>query len=125
MRKHLVLIIALFTLASFATKASEREWTPDTKDIAKLESVVDLSKAKHIESSPPAPLAQYTREYAGVWSNGRRMIRGAFLLGAPTGVRIVPEKSLTQILDGGCSVINLLYDAEADKILWIDCNGVA
>jgi hypothetical protein len=53
------------------------------------------------------------------------MIRGALLLGTPTGMRIVPEKGLPEIEDGGCSFIYLLYNADTGKMVWIRCNGLA
>jgi hypothetical protein len=52
------------------------------------------------------------------------MIIGVFVLGAGGGVRIVPEKELPEISDGGCGVITVLYDPTTSRTQ-IRCNGLA
>ena len=127
MRKLLALSISLAMVISFAVRASSTEWTPDAKDIGKLESVLKLSSAELISpgSKPPAPLAKYARYYAGITVNGHRMIRGVLFFASPTGISVVREKDLPKIMDGGCGIINLLYDPEATRTVWISCNGLA
>jgi hypothetical protein len=127
MRKLLALSSSLAMVISFAAAESGSAWTPDAKDIGKLESVLKLSRAELIASGTksPAPLAKYARFYAGVMVNGHRRIRGALLLATPPGRRIVPEKDLPNIMDGGCGIIYLLYDPETARVIWVRCNGLA
>ncbi|HXC57190.1 MAG TPA: hypothetical protein VNU97_17955 [Rhizomicrobium sp.] len=127
MRKLLTLSISLAIVISFAVAASGVEWTPDAKDIGKLESILRLSKAELITpgTKPPAPLAKYARFYAGITVSGHRRIRGALLLATPPGMRVVPEKDLPRIMDGGCGIIYLLYDPETARVIWVRCNGLA
>jgi hypothetical protein len=125
MRKLVTLSIGLTMALSVAAWASDAGWTPDAKDIAKLESVLDLRSAEHFEGPSPEALAKYARVYTGVMVHGHRMIRGVLLLGTPTGTSIVPEKDLPQISDGGCGIIYLLYDPGAARVISIICNGIA
>ncbi len=127
MHKFFMLSISLAMALSVSVRAADVEWTPGAKDIAKLESVVNLSSATLISpgSKPPAHLSEYARIYAGVTIHGRRMIRGVLLLGTPTGASVVRETMLPEIMDGGCGIIYLLYDVEASRVASLRCNGVA
>jgi len=110
-----------------AMPAASLPWTLDHKTIAILESV---AKVPGGYGHAPIPLEKYARYYVGVVINGRRMIRGEFDFpngpdGRRAGVYIVGESGLPHTLDGGCSIVNLIYDPEAHKMVSIVCNGVA
>jgi hypothetical protein len=127
MRNLLALSISLTMAISATVAASGGELTPEAKEIAKLESVLRLSSAEltTLGTTPPAPLAKYARFYAGITVGGHRRISGALLLSKPSGVRVVAEKNLPKIMDGGCGIIHLLYDPETAHVIWIKCNGLA
>jgi hypothetical protein len=125
MRAVLTMTVGLTMAASFAALASDTGWTPNAKDIARLESVLDLSRAQQLGGPPPEKLAKYARFYAGVVVHDHKMIRGVLLLAPRTRIEIVPEKGLPAIMDGGCGIINLLYDPKSARVVWITCNGLA
>jgi hypothetical protein len=62
---------------------------------------------------------------------GRRMIRGEFVLlnafdsNKRPEVYIVAEDGLPVVSDGGCSVVNLLYDLKTSRTVSLSCNGIA
>ncbi|MGA7713654.1 MAG: hypothetical protein WCA81_17280 [Rhizomicrobium sp.] len=35
------------------------------------------------------------------------------------------NEPLPSILDGGCGIVNLLYDPAAGQMVWLRCNGIA
>jgi len=74
-----------------------------------------------------APLADYGRYYA--WdsdSPDRRRVIGVYarLDTAISGRHWVAKSDLPSALDGGCGIITLVYDAEADRIESVACNAV-
>lgn len=98
------------------------------KDIRQLESVV------RVPADPgwqPAPLAKYRRYYTGITIHGHRMIQGELVLastdedGRPGVYPVGGVEDFPLIADGGCSVVNLLYDIAAKRITAITCNGYA
>ncbi|HYD11443.1 MAG TPA: hypothetical protein VEC11_01200 [Allosphingosinicella sp.] len=75
-----------------------------------------------------APLASYARFYA--WQereDGRRKVIGVWLgAGERTpGRRWATENEFPLILDGGCGLVTLSYDADAQRIEHVTCNGDA
>jgi hypothetical protein len=56
------------------------------------------------------------------------MIRGelvAFDPGQRGSVHITSEDKFPVIMDGGCGVVNFLYDVETAKFVSMGCNGLA
>jgi hypothetical protein len=106
-------------------KAANADWTPDTATIRKLELSVMLPD----EFAPRATLAEYDRYYAGVSDRSLRLIRGEFIargLDKKTGIHVLPISDFPLApLDGGCAVVDLLYDPQAGRVLWIHCHGLA
>jgi hypothetical protein len=85
-------------------------------------------------SLPPTsgPLSSYCRHYALKIENGHRLVYGYLGLselgkGCSRPVSIWPPERLPNpaILDGGCSIIHLVYDLDMDRVTSIFCNGVA
>jgi hypothetical protein len=104
--------------------AAGASWSPAKADIAHLESGLTLPMVP----SPSGPLKDYARYYAGIVQNGHRMIRGelvAFDARQRGSVHITSVDKFPVIMDGGCGVVNLLYDVETGKIISIGCNGLA
>ena len=99
-------------------------WGPSPAQIARLEMLVK-------PTGQIRALAKYERAYAGTTVSGRKMIEGRWI--SPNwnarpqarSPQIVPFGSLPEILDGGCSVVTVMYDVQTDKILLLQCNGVA
>jgi hypothetical protein len=109
-----------------ALQAAGQSWTPDAKIISTLESVVKVPGGY---DRPPLPLKSYARFYAGSTIKGRRVVRGEYVLsddwGKPAGIHISKEEDFPAIMDGGCCIVNLVFDVKAGKIAWIECNGIA
>lgn len=122
-------------------------WKPGKTTIAKLDFA--FRNAGLWKGSPP-DTGKYSRYYAGVTIKGRRMVRAEFAMpvyvnvvcrrtsagdalecdqahvGSPKPrVYFVPEDKFPSLFDGGCSVVNMLYDVDADRLVSIACNGVA
>jgi len=67
-----------------------------------------------------AALRAYTRYYA----ERDGMLIGIFVRGED-GIRIVSGGELPLIIDGGCSVVNLRYNLDTQRLAAIFCNGEA
>jgi hypothetical protein len=102
----------------------------DLKKLAELEQDLDLEAAltsdlsRGGDASEILPLSEYSRYYSYAIQDGQRMIIGDYQRGmaAPGIYRGPPE---TVILDGGCGVIRLAFDAESGRVLSAQCNGLA
>ena len=89
----------------------------DFKKFAELEEDLDLEAALGSDQSKNGdprgipPLSDYSRYYSHATEDGRRVIVGDYQRGraAPGIYRGPPE---TFILDGGCGVVRLVFDAE-------------
>ena len=115
-------IAAIFLVQPLS--AADAGWTPTRADIVRLENGLKLP----IAPSPPGPLKDYARYYAGIVQNRHHMIRGeliAFDAAQRGSVHITSEDKFPVIMDGGCGVVNLLYDVETAKTVSIGCNGLA
>lgn len=131
-RPFLPAAAVLLSAASFAAGT----WTPDLRAISALEAQIRTPAGA---PEPIGPMADYARFYVGVTIGGRRMIRGELVHApreCPQPVRDVGvfcayqagihlNEEFPSILDGGCGIVNLLYDPAARRIVWIRCNGVA
>jgi hypothetical protein len=128
MRRLFAAAVCLIAIASLALPAAAQSWTPDLKTVTALDVSVKVPGGY---GRAPIPLKKYLRYYAGATVNGRRMIRGEFVLfnafdsSKRPGVYIVAEDGLPVVFDGGCTVVNLLYDLKTARIVEISCNGIA
>jgi hypothetical protein len=93
-------------------------WVPTTSVVAELEHGLSLPQGAY-------PLAKYTRYYTGLIRNGRHVVRGIFVGGAPKVVIVKSELALPVVMDGGCHIINVDYEVESHKVLQVFCNGYA
>lgn len=113
--------VALAGLAA-TTRAGEAlqpaDLPPTMQAVAQLERGLILPKDAY-------PLTAYTRHYATVRHGGRIMVRGVFVGGPPKVVIEKSESDLPGIFDGGCHVVNILYDMKSLKIVQVFCNGYA
>ena len=125
-------IFPLILVVGFAEQACSQNWQPDAGVISKLESSIkpgDIANSHPPDG--PHPLSTYARYYTADMVEGKRMIRGEFVLpmgsrGKPVGMYVVSSvRDFPVIFDGGCSVVNILYDIEAARIVSLKCNGYA
>jgi hypothetical protein len=117
---------------SFAGSACTQDaaWVPDSQAINELESVVQLpdwGRSTAFPNGHKPDVAEYARFYAGSVSNGRHMILAEFVhVPGYAGVHMVPTaRDFPVIMDGGCHIINIRYDADAKRIEKFTCNGMA
>jgi hypothetical protein len=117
------IVLALMFLV--ALSASAQNWVPDEAVLSKLEVSVT-----QYHSRRPVAVASYARFYFGYTAENHRMIHGEYVLSRgsmskPAGIYVVgSQKELPRIFDGGCSVINMIYDVEAGQIVSLECNGI-
>lgn len=113
-----LLASSLFSMSVVAHEhVKVKSWTP----------TIDLVEKVEAELKMPAgtKLSSYARYYYGQISQGRRVLIGEFVLGSDApGVHIVTSEKAPEILDGGCSLIDLKYDVENRVVVDISCNGV-
>jgi hypothetical protein len=127
MEKMLAMVAVAVVFTSLKPLQAET-WSPDMQTIQKLEASLqpgDLPSRSHAAGD----LSVYARYYAGFTENGHKMIAGEFLR-APfgkgaAGVHVVQSrKDFPLIMDGGCGVINFVYDTDTGKMLAANCNGM-
>ncbi len=114
-----------------ATLAATPSWTPDRATIDKLEASPRLNDLLKFSNGRQPIVAEYERYYYPYLVDGHRMIRGEFVVPfgskmKPAGVYIVSsEKEFPIIFDGGCGIVNLVYDVEKAQLVSLACNGLA
>lgn len=91
-----------------------------------IQALMDRIEAR--VSMPPgaSPLALYERYYA--WEareDGVRKVFGTYVRGQGTGRHWVNQNELPLVMDGGCDIITLTYDVDADRVERVECNGDA
>jgi hypothetical protein len=128
------LAISAAILITAATLARPSEAAPRWADQSALpaprdaEAVMARIEAKTGIPSG-APIASYDRFYAYAGDGGGKIVVAIYVRHDPGGPgkgrRWVAARDLPLIFDGGCSVVNLLFDLEADKVVKLSCNGRA
>jgi hypothetical protein len=125
-------IFPVILVACIAEQACSQNWKPDDAVISKLESSIKLGDiANSHPTDAPLALSDYARYYTTDIVEGRQMIRGEFVRpygppSKPAGIYVVSKKrDFPLTFHGGCSVMNVLYDVEAARIVTLKCNGYA
>ena len=121
--------LALICVGAFAATAAAPTslWTPSEAQVARLETLVRPKGPTRRISAP----SSYDRAYAGTTISGRKIVEGRWVSrrwNGPAQIpnpKIVPFSALPDILDGGCDVVTVMYDVATDKIVLLQCNGVA
>lgn len=93
-------------------------WTPTPALVVDVEARLALPEGA-------APMDSYGRYYYGKFKHGRRVLVGEFVQDLSPGVHIISPTHAPRILDGGCSVIRLVYDVAQKKVTALFCNGNA
>ena len=126
MRWFLAASLWLLLGALFPAAAADGSWTPDAQTIRRLEAAI------HVPGGPGSrnlPVALYARYYAGVTLAGRRTVVGELVspgdVRQKAGIHIGSRSDFPGIDDGGCGVVNLVYDVQTARIVAIHCNGYA
>jgi hypothetical protein len=115
-------IAFISALIAVASAGCERQYSEMIQPAEReyLESLI------RIPAENSAAVTQYKRYYVIIFPQGRRTIKGVFVLDGEPGIYpVAREEDLPAILDGGCSVVHIVYDTEAERILTLRCNGVA
>lgn len=118
----------------------DQVWIPETVDFDGLKSAL----AARLDGEGPMParwwvdrehilayLNQYSREYSGfIRDNRKYIICNMILLSGAQGSFFVPGRGetgteFTIIMDGGCGIVRVIFDAETKQIIAIECNGMA
>lgn len=121
MRKFAI-IGSLFLLLSQANAQpvpisanEEPYWTPDKATIEKLEGRVEMPVFFGQRSYSKD---QYNRFYAGVTINGKRVVRGKWIVPPnredfiPTGTHIIDIEDMPSLPGGGCANVSVMYTVD-------------
>lgn len=88
-----------------------------------LAALMDKIEATRRMPAGSSPVASYARYYA--WADPQKTkVTAIFTKFDPPGRRWVMFDELPTIADGGCSVIELIYDVKTGVIDDIYCNGI-
>ena len=90
------------------------------------EAIMDRIEARISLPAEASALPLYERFYA--WEardDGVRKVFGTYVRGQGGGRHWVTQNELPLVMDGGCDIVTLTYDVEADRIERVECNGEA
>lgn len=107
------LILALFFVAADLAP------TPPGTD-----QIMDRIEAAVTMPAGASPLPVYDRYYA--WEerdDGVRKVLGTYVRGERPQRHWVRQNDLPLVLDGGCDIVTLTYDVDADRIERVECNS--
>jgi hypothetical protein len=114
-------------------------WAPEKADLEGLETALEKYLDRDVPISTQgwidheyiaANLRRYNREYSGFIRAGAKLIicsmnlssgsRGSFFVAEHEQP---PRKTFTIIMDGGCTVVQVIFDAKTKTVVSIECNG--
>ena len=115
-------------------------WIPEETDLEGLEAIIETYLDRDIPIDTDtwidseyvlSNLRRYNREYSGFIRGGAKYIICSMILSSGSqGFFSVAEherpagKTFTIIMDGGCSVVRVIFDANSKSVVSIECNGV-
>jgi hypothetical protein len=117
----------------------DQVWIPKKGDLEGLETVLEMyinrdtqiTSRTWIDQEYIADnLRKYNREHSGFIRGGSKYIICSMIL--PIGSRgsFVAErkqfhgKAFTIVMDGGCSIVRVIFDAKSKTVISIECNGM-
>jgi hypothetical protein len=111
---------------------AQQDWKPMEKDIGAFEAVVQLpnwgKSTQYPNGHVPTP-SEFVRYYAGSISNGHHILLAEFVGldgGNEPGTHIVASPhAFPLISDGGCHILHIRYDLDAQRVESLQCNGLA
>jgi len=86
--------------------------------------IMDRIEARIVMPAGASPLTLYGRYYA--WEprdDGVRKVLGTYVRGERPERHWVRQNELPLVLDGGCGIVTLTYDPDADRIERVECNS--
>jgi hypothetical protein len=131
MKRSLIQAMSLSLAIDFCPGlAQPQPCRPDVATIKKIESKMNSGAFPTSGYVHPPLFSAYARYYAAETKHHHHFVYGEFLehevARKDAGVYIVgSKKDFPEIFDGGCLIINMVYDVEAGKILSVICNGEA
>ena len=123
--------LTIFVAAIGGIQGTPASWVPDSAAIRTLESRIKPGNIPKWGNGHQPLVAEYVRYYTGYLAGSHRMIRGEFVppYGSkmrPPGVYVVSNvRDFPLIFDGGCGIVNLIYDVDEARITSLQCNGNA
>lgn len=93
---------------------------------AETNAIMDRIESRIALPPGASPLGLYDRYYA--WESrddGVRKVLGTYVRGQRPQRHWVGQNELPLVMDGGCDIVTLTYDYDADRIERVECNGVA
>lgn len=118
----LLLILGQVGARAFMTNSnSESRVIPS----GKMQNITTI-EAKLKMPNGTRPLVSYVRYYANVVEGNHRYVNATYVHDGISGrIVVVDVDKLPRIFDGGCDVIELRYDLDQEKFIFVRCGGVA
>jgi hypothetical protein len=116
-------------------------WVPEEADLEGLETIIEMYLDRDIPIRADtwidseyvlSNLRRYNREYSGFVTvrGGPKLIICSMILSMwsqrsflETEGEQPRSKAFTMVMDGGCSVVRVIFDAKSKSIVSIECNG--
>jgi hypothetical protein len=118
----------------------DKVWTPQKGNLEGFDNVLEMyvnndtqvtSRTWIDQEYIAANLRKYNREFSGFIKGGSKYIICSMILNfGSQGSFVVAEraqhigKKFTTIMDGGCSVVRVIFDVKSKTIVSIECNGM-
>ena len=85
-------------------------------------SIIEQLEARVVMPADAKPIDNFTRYYVPGYDHGRRVVYGFLKEGGDKRIHL---SNGPVIVDGGCSVVNLVFDVAEGQVTSIKCNGLA
>lgn len=85
------------------------------------DKIMDQIEASVRMPSGAEPITRYRRYY----HRDDHAVVGTYVLSDKPGREWREKKKTILILDGGCSVVNVVFSTKENRVTYTDCNGVA
>ena len=133
--------IALVAFVAFGMGCDTQPRFPERAEIERLEAAVSLPSSAHPSAHP---IREYARYYWLMRSNSDReilpgcsvpaiprkvtnypLVRGRYIFSPENGDKpgVYFTRKPVRWCDGGCDIIELLYDPKEQRVLSLGCNG--
>ena len=87
--------------------------------------IMDRIEGTVVMPAGASPLPLYGRCYAlESRDDGVRKVLGTYVREGRPERHWVNQNELPLVMDGGCNIVTLTYDVDADRIERVECNGV-
>lgn len=107
-------LLVLSALLAGCSAAESEGVLPVRAEIERIERSLTLPRGA-------APLIAYRRFY---WLDDDKII-GLFTRWGEPGVEVVTADRAPAVNDGGCDVVNVVYERSEGRVLEVSCNGEA